>query len=368
MRNHVKWLNLDIPTIILTLVICAGGVLMVWSATRSFPLQDPILYVRQQLMWIGIGLVALAAVVSINYKSFFQWGWIVYAASVLLLFAVLYLGREAGGATRWLDLGFINLQPSEWAKIALIIILARLLAQRSNRLNKVCSLVPMFCCLLVALFLISIQPDLGTSLVLVFIFIAMLFMAAVPVKFLAGISAAGAVLVPLLYAGLFEYQRMRLVAFLNLEADPLGSGYQAKQALIAIGSGGVEGKGFFQGTQAQLQFIPEQHTDFIFSVLGEELGLIGALLLLLAYLLLIYRILHIGSVAADFFGALLCVGVAAMIAFQVIVNIGINVGLIPVTGLPLPLVSYGGNSMLVNLVSVGIVLNVGLRRKKALFT
>ncbi len=195
----------------------------------------------------------------------------------------------------------------------------------------------MFCCLLVALFLISIQPDLGTSLALVFIFVAMLFMAAVPVKILAGISAAGVAPVPLLYADLFEYQRMRLVAF-------------------------------FQGTQAQLHFIPEQHTDFIFSVLGEELGLIGALLLLLVYLLLIYRILHIGSVAADSFGALLCVGVAAMIAFQVIVNIGINIGLIPVTGLPLPFFSYGGNSILVKLVSVGIVLNVGMRRKKALFT
>ena len=359
--------NFDYPTLILALLICALGIAVVGSATRTLPLEDSLYYMRRQIIWVGLGVAGILVIISINYDNFLRWSWYLYVLNIMLLVSVLVMGREAGGASRWLALGFFDLQPSEIAKMIIIIALARLLAERSDRLDNIFDLAPVFFYLAVPMALIIAQPDLGTSLVFVFIFLGMFYVAGVPYKIIVGLVLAGLALLPVAYSRLLDYQRMRLIAFLNHDIDPLGYGYQLAQSIIAIGSGGITGKGLFQGTQARLQFIPEQHTDFIFSVLGEELGFAGGSFLILLYALLIYRILKIGSLSKDNFGALICVGVAAMLFFQVLVNIGMAISVMPVTGLPLPFMSYGGNSMMVNLLCIGLVLNVGMRRHKIQF-
>jgi rod shape determining protein RodA len=219
----------------------------------------------------------------------------------------------------------------------------------------------------VPMLLIFKQPDLGTALVFIVIYFGMLYMAGANWKHLLIVACSGIAIFPLLWSRLLDYQKMRLIVFLNPEVDPLNHGYQLKQSIIAIGSGGVSGKGLFEGTQARLQFLPAQHTDFIFSVLGEEFGFLGAVILLLLYLFLIYHILKIGSFSKDIYGALICSGVATMILFQILVNIGMTLSIMPVTGLPLPFMSYGGNSMLINMLSIGVVLNIGMRRHKIQF-
>ena len=359
--------NFDYLTLMMALLICALGIIVIASATRTLPLQDQLLYVRKQTVWVGLGLAGIAVIISINYDNFLRWSWYIYGLNVLLLLAVLFIGKETGGAYRWLDLGFFDLQPSELAKIAVIISLARILSERADRLENIFDLAPVFLNLAIPMLLIFAQPDLGTSLVIVFIFLVMFYVAGVPIKIMIGLLLSGLALFPFMYTRLLDYQKMRLISFLNHDIDPLGYGYQLAQSVIAIGSGGLKGKGLFQGTQARLQFIPEQHTDFIFSVLGEEFGFVGGVLLILAYAVLIYRILKIGSLSKDTFGALICVGVAAMLFFQVLVNIGMTISVMPVTGLPLPFMSYGGNSMLVNLLSIGLVLNIGMRRHKIQF-
>lgn len=359
--------NFDFLLLLLTLAICLYGLIVLSSATQGLS-SDPLLYVRKQLTWIGAGFGMLLLAVSIDYINYYRWSWYFYTINLLLLGLVLFIGREVDGASRWIDLRFFDFQPSELAKLIIIITLARLLVDcDEGRMNGLFSSWPFFLHVLPPIALIFMQPDLGTALVFIVIFFGMLYMAGVHVRNLALYAAAGLAMIPLLWSRLMDYQKMRLLVFLNPEMDPLGYGYQLMQSMIAIGSGGIKGKGLYEGTQARLQFLPEQHTDFIFSVLGEELGFLGAVVLLALYFMLIYRILKIGSYSKDSFGALLCTGVATMFTFQILVNIGMTISVMPVTGLPLPFMSYGGSSMMLNMLSIALVLNVGMRRHKIQF-
>ncbi len=359
--------NFDWQLLLIVLIICSYGLIVIGSATRGIDASDSFLFLRKQAMWIAMGLAAVVLATSIDYVNFYNWCWYIYAVNLVFLIAVLFMGSEGGGAYRWLDLKIFDFQPSELAKLAMIIVMARLLVDHEDKLKIFFTSCTFLFYVAIPMLLIALQPDLGTSLVFIVIFFSMLYMAGVPWRNLLVFLCSGLAVFPLLWSRLLPYQKMRLIVFLNPELDPLHFGYQLKQSMIAIGSGGITGKGLFEGTQARLQFLPAQHTDFIFSVLGEELGFLGAAVLFFLYFLLIYRILKIASFSKDRFGAFICIGVASMIIFQILVNVGMTLSIMPVTGLPLPFMSYGGNSMLMNMLSVGIVINVGMRRHKIQF-
>ncbi|UNC90923.1 rod shape-determining protein RodA [Candidatus Contubernalis alkaliaceticus] len=361
------WRNFDYLLLLTVIIISLYGLVVISSATSNFS-ADPWYYVQKQAIWIAAGLIGLFLVVCIDYSNFSRLSNYIYLINLGLLVLVMFIGRETAGSQRWIDLRFFDLQPSEVAKLAIIITLAKLLEQREGEMDNPKNLLLAFVHVAVPMYFIFKQPDLGTSLVFLAILFGMLFLGGAKIKHLLMTVIMGVgVGFPLLWLNLKPYQKMRLVIFLNPEQDPLHYGYQLIQSVIAIGSGRIWGKGLFEGTQNIYDFLPAQHTDFIFSVLGEELGFVGAVALLCLYLFLIYRILKVSSAAKDTFGLLLCVGVASMLVFQVLVNVGMAISIMPVTGLPLPFMSYGGSSFLVNMLSIGIVLNVGMRRHKIMF-
>ncbi|MEW5785826.1 MAG: rod shape-determining protein RodA [Bacillota bacterium] len=365
-RRLIK--NFDFYLVLLVLILCAVGTLILFSATRGMELSDPLHFVRRQVMITACGLAGMFALCFVDYINFQNWARYLYAGNLVLLTLVLFLGRTAKGSMRWITVGFFDLQPSEIAKIVLIIILAKLLANREGKFYFFQDLMPSLLAAALPMGLIFLQPDLGTSLVFSAILIGMFYVAGVRSKHMLALAGAGLIAAPLAWFFLLQdYQKSRLMVFINPEMDPTGAGWQLLQSMIGIGSGGPFGKGLFESTQVRLQFLPEHYTDFIFSVFGEELGFVGAAGLLIIFFLLIYRVLWIGTHAKDQFGALLCCGVAVMFTFQVLVNIGMTISIMPVTGLPLPFLSYGNNAMLVNLISIGLVLNVGMRRHKIQF-
>ncbi len=367
MFDRKLWRNFDYLLLFIVLLISFYGLVVISSATSNFS-ADPWYYVQKQAIWIAAGLIGLFLVISIDYSNFSRLSSYIYLINLGLLGLVMLIGRETAGAQRWIDLRFFDLQPSEFAKLAIIITLAKFLEQREGEMDNLKNFLIAFVHVAVPMFLIFKQPDLGTSLVFIAILYGMLFMGGAKIKhLLVSIVMGVAVGFPLLWMNLKPYQKMRLVIFLNPEQDPLQYGYQLIQSVIAIGSGRIWGTGLYQGTQNIYDFLPAQHTDFIFSVLAEELGFVGAVALLCLYLYLIYRILKVSSAAKDTFGLLVCVGVASMLVFQVLINIGMAISIMPVTGLPLPFMSYGGSSFLVNMLSIGIVLNVGMRRHKIMF-
>ena len=363
--------NFDFVLLFLTVALTVYGLIVIYSATHFLDsLEDPFFYVRRQAAWMAMGLAGILFISLINYVNLYYWARYIYLAAALLLILVLLFGRDGGsapGVDRWLSLGFIDIQPSEYAKPALIIMLAKYLANKQDGLNSLLDLAPALLYTGFFMGLIFLQPDLGTSLVFVAVLLGCIYLAGVKFRHLALIVGGGLTCIPLFWYFLEEYQRLRLLVFIDPDLDPLGAGYQLMQSIIAVGSGGIDGKGIFDGSQVQGLFIPEQHTDFIFSVLAEELGFAGAAVLLVLFFLLIYRILWIGSQSKDKFGAYICCGVATMIIFQVIVNIGMTMGIMPVTGLPLPFMSYGGNALLATFLSIGLVLNVGMRRNRIQF-
>ncbi len=369
--------RLDWVLIAAVLVLCFAGLMVVASATRTTPVEgDPLYYVKKQAVWMGVGAVAAAITVAVDYHTLRYLANILYLGNLGLLALVLMVGKTTLGAQRWIQLGPLPLQPSEIAKVVLILTLANLLARKYGKWKSWFDLIPPLGHTAVPMVLIMMQPDLGTSLVFVAVALGMLFVSGTPLKYLGtlvGISVGGFVSSLFLHLNyglslpLKDYQIKRLLVFLNPQMDPLSSGYHIIQSLIAIGSGGLTGKNLFGGTQSGLAFLPYQHTDFIFSVVGEELGFLGGVGLLFVYLVLIMRALSIASQAKDSFGALVAAGTASMLAFHVFVNVGMTMGVMPVTGLPLPFLSCGGSSMITNMIAVGLLLNVNLRRHKILF-
>ncbi len=366
-RRLIK--NFDYPLLLLTMLLCAAGTLMLYSATRGMT-DDPLNFVRRQAIFLAVGFALLLIVCFIDYINFSYWARHLYAVNVILLILILVpnVGKTQMGATRWIPIGFFDLQPSEIAKFIMIVVLAKLLSDKEGKFGSFTDLVPTLIATAIPIGLIFLQPDLGTALVFAAVLMGMLYVAGAKSRYLLMMSGAGLAATPLLWFFLLQdYQKNRLLVFLDHNLDPTGLGYQLNQSMIGIGSGGYLGKGLFESTQVRLQFLPEHYTDFIFSVLGEELGFIGAAGLLLIFFFFIYRILWIGAHAKDRFGTLLCCGVAVMFVFQILVNVGMTISIMPVTGLPLPFMSYGNNALLVNLIAVGLVLNVSMRRYKIQF-
>jgi rod shape determining protein RodA len=355
--------NFDWGLLFLVLLIAGIGVVNIASATASYTLAETSYPVRQ-VYWVLIGLFLVVMVCSIDYHLFEDLAYWMYGIVAVLLLVVLVMGKSTMGATRWLHLGFINFQPSELMKVVIIMVYARYFNNipAAGGMTVKDLLYP-FLLLAAPVVLIMKQPDLGTAILVVLIAFSMILYVGIRIRTVISLLLAA---VPAVFLGwhyyLRDYQKLRILNFLSPERDPLGSGYHIIQSKIAVGSGGLTGKGFLQGTQTQLRFLPEQHTDFAFSVFSEEWGFAGCFLMLLLYLFLILWGLNIARRCNDHFGSLMAVGVTAMLLWHIVINIGMVIGLFPVVGVPLPLFSYGGTSMITSMIGLGILLNIRMRR------
>lgn len=356
---------------IITILIMLLGLAALYSSTfqKGENLLSPIFL--RQVGWFFLGVVMLFAAANFNYRRLYDASYFIYGFTILLLLVVLVLGREILGAQRWLEFGGINFQPSELAKLAVIVSLSRWFSQRRdfsnfNLTDKLTRLVKQlilpFIFVAVPIGLIFLQPDLGTATLLLFILVMMLFVAEVEFSFIITPIILGLSLSPFFWHLLRDYQQDRLRVFLNPNVDPLGAGYTIIQSKIAIGSGRFLGKGWLSGTQGQLSFLPERHTDFIFALIGEEMGFLGTIVLILLFYLLIYFGLRIASQTKDRFGSLVAAGIVIALAFQAVINIAMTIGICPVVGLVLPFISYGGSSLVIFAVLIGILININKRR------
>lgn len=353
--------NVDRLLLFSTISLAIIGVIMVFSATRA---DNPsTYYLKRQLFFFVLALGVMFAGMSFDYRKIMPYSKMIYAGAIFLLTIVL-LFPARGGARRWITLGFFDPQPSELAKLAVIIMLATFIADRRMEVTSNREFMQALGIALVPMFLIFLEPDLGMMISVFAVSVGMLLVGGARAKQMAALG--GVTLVSLVASVqlnlLKDYQLSRMLTFIKPDMDPLQTGYNLVQSKIAIGSGQFIGKGLFRGTQTNLKFIPAHHTDFIFSVVGEELGFIGAAILLTLFAILLWRAFKIALTAKDAFGTMLAVGIVLMLFFQVLVNIGMTMGLMPVTGITLPFVSYGGSSLLVNFLCVGLLLNIGMRR------
>ncbi|MDD4202007.1 MAG: rod shape-determining protein RodA [Candidatus Omnitrophica bacterium] len=360
MRRQFK--NFDMVIVICICVIFIIGLLFLYSASKS--LEENVYEKRmiKQILSMLIGVFAGTIVFSIDYRKLLDLSYLFYWLMNFLLFFVLVLGAIRLGAQRWISIGGIAFQPSEFAKIIFILAIASFLGRRKESIENKRNIIKPLFLLGVPFFLIAAQPDLGTALVLIPVFFAMLFISGINVKVLLGFIGAGVMTTPFLWHFLKEYQRKRILVFLNPNIDPLGAGYTIIQSKVAIGSGQLFGKGWLSGTQNQLNFLPERHTDFIFSVVGEEWGFVGCSIVLLLYFIIIYRGIIIMRETKDLYGKLIACGVVSLLSFQIFINIGMTIGLLPVVGLTLPFISYGGSSLISSIMAVALLLNVGYRK------
>ena len=355
--THFEWL---LP--LLSLAVSAFGVSTVYSATHSPGIAGWSPLAVRQVAWLGAGFVVMLGVLAFDYRRMDRWSYFVYVLVLLAVLAVPILGRIGGGSRRWIRVGPASIQPSEFMKLALVLVLARHFSRTPGaRLGLRELFFPLMLTAVPAVAILA-QPDLGTVAVLGVVSLTMLVLGGVQLRWIAAISAPVGVLAPLIWKHLKAYQQRRVLTFLNPDMDPLGAGYHVIQSKIAVGSGLLWGKGFLRGTQNHLNFLPEQHTDFIFSVFAVEWGFVGAIVLMALYLGLIMRGLVIASRARDRFGVLLALGVVSIVFWQVVINVGMTTGLLPVVGIPLPFFSYGGSSLLCLLAGIGLAMNVSMRR------
>jgi len=349
---------------ITVLLLLALGVLMIYSATLGAEGADTGNTYRQ-MVYIAVGLGLLFVICFLDYRIFRSYSRIFYVVMLGALVGVLIFAPEIRGTRSWFDLGIINLQPAEFAKLVIIIVLAKYFSRYSDEMYKFKHVIISGILVLIPVALIMMEPELGSAIIIVLIWLGMLIFSRVRwwhVGVVFGVMSGMA-----LFAWRFllrDSQKERLSVFLNPSKDPLGLGYNVTQAKIAIGSGGITGKGLGHGSQSQLNFLPEQHTDFIFAVLAEELGFIGCIFLFALFTFLFYRLVKIGRAARDRFGMFLVVGTTILLLSQIFINIGMNLGLLPVAGIPLAFLSFGGSSTITILVCVGMVLSVGLRSEQ----
>lgn len=358
----------DLTLVAATVAIIIMSLVIIGSATHiNTPSDDRYWFVARQGLFALVNIGVAAFLMNFDYKLLQGYGNKLYIFNLIILLAVMVVGQSALGAQRWISIGPISIQPSEFSKIIMIVSLATMLEDKVGKLNTLHDLLPVAAYVGLPFLLVLKQPDLGTSLVFMAIFLGMIFACGINLRLLGGFFAAGVAMLPVLWHFLKDYQKMRITVFMDPNVDPLGSGYHIIQSKIAIGSGMLFGKGLFEGTQSQLNFLPENHTDFIFAVVGEELGFIGVVVLLLLYLVVLWRAIRIAKDASDMFGRLLAVGISSMLAFHVLVNVGMTLGIMPVTGIPLPLMSYGVSSLTTNIMSIVILLNIQQRKQKLLF-
>jgi len=370
-----RWVGGDRPIrhldpVLLTTALGLGiyGLLMIYSATHQSQTAfqgDPGFFMKKQVAFLMLGLIALVVTASFDYRLVKVYATIGFVAALFLLFFVLTpLGSRAAGAQRWITVFGFQFQPSEFAKLALVAMLAAYLSEyRRLALDHVWRAAALAGA---PLLLVFFQPDVGTSMAFAAVLIGLLVVAGAKGRHLGILIllALFAVFAAFRVGVVQQYQIERLTTFLDPAADPLRAGYNVQQSTIAIGSGGIGGKGFLNGTQTSLDFVPHQQTDFVFTVVGEEFGFVGAMFLLLMFGVLLWRGLRIAMMARDPFGTLLAAGIVTMLAFQIFVNIGMTLGIMPMTGIPLPLVSYGGSALIANLMGIGLLMNIHMRRFK----
>jgi rod shape determining protein RodA len=402
--SDVKISGWDYGLISLVVILTLVGLLAIYSA--SFRVESPVLKANftRQIFWFLLGIIFMIFAIVIPTRLYQASAYWLYALAIILLMFTLVLNRGSSVA-RWISIGPLRFQASEFAKVGLILMLSRYLSDEKRNLNNVKEIAVAFVIVFIPFLLIAKQPDLGTSLVFLSIILPVLFWAGLPsfllftiiapffvlvasfnyyTYFLAMILIAGTLLffkrglfisflimvlnigvgivTPLLWNQLREYQRHRILTFLGIEMDPHGLSYQVIQSKVAIGSGGFWGKGLLQGTQTQLRFLPEQHTDFVFSLIGEELGFVGSIVIMFLFLILLLRGIYVAAKVRNKFSGLMVIGATAILGFHIIVNIGMTVGMMPVTGLPLPFLSYGGSFLIVCMTLTGMIINASIRR------
>ncbi|MGA2962963.1 MAG: rod shape-determining protein RodA [Candidatus Korobacteraceae bacterium] len=361
MRRHIRFRDFDWVLLLIVVIICALGVVEIYSATLNTKFQG--MQIRQ-MYWIGAGLALMFILSVVNYQVLLENVPWMYGVAVVSLVAVLLFGRKYLGARRWILMpGGAHFQPSEWVKLILILAIAKYFADYNERELPFRELMKAGMIVGVPMLLVLKQPDLGTALTYVPVAIMGLFLGGMRLKHALILLLIAGILMPAVWHyGLKPYQKDRLTSFMAPEADSKGAGYQVIQSMVAVGSGGLWGKGATKGTQTQGQFLPVPHTDFIFAAWSEEHGFVGATFVLLLYFLMLMRLISNAQTAPDRAGTFIVMGVVAVLAFHVLVNVGMVVGFMPVTGIPLPLMSYGGSSVLFTFLALGIVMNVRMRR------
>jgi rod shape determining protein RodA len=374
-RGPSPWRHADPVLVVSLLAICAFGALMIYTATRV-PLEtaglSPTYYVKKQLVFMAIGFVVMLVVAAIDYRRWQALAPVLYGLSIFMLLAVIAVGHKSKGAQAWFQVGSLQLEPSEFAKIGVIVALAAYVAAHKGDLTarRLGIVIGLF---VIPFGLIYKQPDLGTALVLVAVLIAVLVVGGAKGRHLALLTLVAVIgIVGVVHFGVLKkYQQERLTSFVDtpnqlssglLASDAGGNEYNVAESKITISNGGIFGKGIGQGTQTNLSYVPEQRTDFIFTAVGEQTGLIGCAVLLLLFLLALWRTWRAASLARDLTGTLICVGVLAMVVFQVFENVGMTMGIMPIAGIPLPFVSYGGSAVIATFIGFGLVLSVRMRR------
>ena len=363
-KQRLKSLNKIILIVIAVLSVLS--LVMIYSATSTVEATGfKNNFFVKQAIWVVISFFMLIIVSTISYEVWIGLSPWMYYITVGLLLILLLVGKNVFGSVRWFHLGPIAFQPSEFVKASLVLMLTKFIADNKGKIDLLEGMGKTFILIGIPMSLILLQPDLGTTLIFIPMIFFMLFISGMKKRYLITTFALLAALAPIFYFFLMkDYQRKRITSFLNPEGDPLGSGYSLIQSKIAVGSGGFFGKGLFKGTQSQLNFIPEHHTDFIFSVIGEELGFLGAVIILFLYYLLIMEGIKIAIYSKDRTSTILATGIVSIFITQVFVNIGMTLGILPVVGVPLPFLSYGGSSLLFSMFLAGILLNINLSIKK----
>jgi len=346
-----------------TALLILLGLIVLYSSGLKVGSTANQLDTSRQIIYVGVGLFIFWIVSRIDYNVLRNYSNLLYITMVGFLLLVEIFGATRLGATRWISLGFFQFQPSEFAKLALIIVLAKFFSDNYEKSNEIRYVLMSLLYLLPPLVLVLAQPDLGTALVLVMVWLAMALTMKLKMRYFVIMLVVLLISLPVIYPRLAPYQRQRIATFINPTANPDTTGYNVNQAIIAVGSGGLFGQGLSSGSQSQGNFLPSQHTDFIFAVLSEKLGFLGGLLCIFLYCVIVVRAIWIAKNSADRFGTLLAIGIATMFAFHVVVNISMNIGLLPVTGIPLPFISAGGTSMMISLISIAILESIYGRRR-----
>lgn len=345
-------------------LLAAVGALSAFSLVALYYLgaDNNFFYFKKQLLYVAIGFFLMAGVCFSDYQIFRNYSLFLlalYGLTILLLAGVLLMGESIRGTAGWFNFGGFNFAPVELAKLVIILLLAKYFSLRHVEMYRLRHIIASGIYVGIPTILVLLQPDLGSAIILVAIWVGMIIMSGIRLRHLLILFLLGAILGGIMWVGFFkEYQKNRILTFLSLQTDPLGASYNLRQSIIAIGSGGFWGKGVGQGTQATLGFLPEGHTDFIFAVIAEQIGFFGVLFLLILFALLIYRILKIGWQSNNNFSRLFCVGFSIILFFQIMINIGMNMGLLPVVGIPLPFLSYGGSATLMNFLGLGILQSI----------
>ena len=360
MPRHLSKQDIDWPLLLITLLICAVGVLQIFSATRDTIWQDAW---WKQILYVFLGLFLMWVIMLVDYHTLLHHVTLMYILSVLALAGTYVVGKSVFGSRRWIPLaGGFHLQVSEFVKLVIILLVARYLTELKKDELELKETLKLAGLIVVPTVLVMKQPDLGTSLTYLAILVVGAFLGGLRWKYVAAIAVVAVLVLPITYNYLKPYQKARLVSFMDPERDPQGTGYQLIQSQIAVGAGGMFGKGPLKGTQTQLRFLPVPHTDFIFSAFSEEHGFVGVIMVLALYFVMIMRIVQNAQTASDRSGMYICMGVGALLLFHMLVNVGMVVGRMPVTGIPLPFMSAGGSNLWSNFLALGLVNNVRLRR------